>query len=615
MKSKLLFITTVCAITTSLSPVRAQDTLRYTGSTIANVDYHNGQLRPAIGVHNIQVFRADRSDKDTLNGLNWTYNHAPMLAYWNNMFYLEYLSNPVGEHVPPGQTLLVTSPNGTSWSKPVVIFPPYKIPDGTKKDGGTEVAKNLFAVQHQRMGFFVSAKKRLLALAYYGIAFSPKDGPNDGNGVGRVVREILPDGKFGPIYFIHYNHAFNAKNTTYPKYTSSKDKGFVAACNELLNNPLMLQQWSEESDREDPIIKLKGEYKAFAYYHLPDKRVVGLWKEGLTSISKDEGMSWEYKPVRGPGIITKSAKIWGQKTADNRYVTAYNPSEYRWPLAVSVSKDGLNYDNLLVVHGEITAMRYGGSYKSYGPQYVRGILEGNGVPPDNNLWLTYSVNKEDIWVSSIPVPIKEKAEKHASDSFNGMSDGKELLEWNTYSPIRSPVKIGRIKDGTKALVLTDSDPFDYAKASRIIPSSKKLYASFSVIPQQNDHGRLDIEFQNDRGTPGIRLSFDSLGNIFTKAGYRNKNLTKYSPGEKYTIEIEVDIKTILYTIKINGELFEENKLFAPIDNVSCISFRTGETRRFPNADTPTDQDYDLPGAEATIKPAVYSIPQLQTKGL
>src|SRR6201991_3077574 len=98
--------------------LHAQDTVRYTGSTLVNIDYHHGQLRPAIGVHNIQTMRAVRGLKTTAG---WTYNHAPMLAYWNNTFYLEYLSNPVGEHVPPGQTLLVTSKDGYAWSKPVIL--------------------------------------------------------------------------------------------------------------------------------------------------------------------------------------------------------------------------------------------------------------------------------------------------------------------------------------------------------------------------------------------------------------------------------------------------------------------------------------------------------------
>jgi hypothetical protein len=67
----------------------------------------------------------------------------------------------------------------------------------------------------------------------------------------------------------------------------------------------------------------------------------------LTSVSKDEGRTWQYGPVRAPGFVNANAKIWGQKTADNKYATVYNPSEFRWPLAVSVSDDGLKYKNLL----------------------------------------------------------------------------------------------------------------------------------------------------------------------------------------------------------------------------------------------------------------------------
>ncbi|HEY1021988.1 MAG TPA: six-hairpin glycosidase, partial [Flavisolibacter sp.] len=84
---------------------KAQDTIRYTGKTLVNVDYHHGQLSPAIGVHNIQTFRANREHPEWA-GTSWTYNHAPMLAFWNGRYYLQFLSNPVGEHEPPGQTFL-----------------------------------------------------------------------------------------------------------------------------------------------------------------------------------------------------------------------------------------------------------------------------------------------------------------------------------------------------------------------------------------------------------------------------------------------------------------------------------------------------------------------------
>src|SRR6185503_7038590 len=240
---------------------------------------------------------------------------------------------------------------------------------------------------------------------------------NDGLGIGRVVREIHQDGSFGPIYFIHYNPAWNTGNTSFPFYTSSADSGFVADCNELMATPLMMMQWVEETDRKDPLIPLHKDYKAFNFYHLPDGRVVGWWKNALTGISKDEGKTWS--PVtRAPHFVNDNAKIWGQRTSDGKYATVYNPSEFRWPLAISVSDDGLKYKNLLLVNGEITSLRYGGAYKSYGPQYVRGIQEMDGTPPGKNMWVTYSMNKEDIWISKIPIPVKDKESRHVDENFS-----------------------------------------------------------------------------------------------------------------------------------------------------------------------------------------------------
>ena len=37
----------------------------------------------------------------------------------------------------------------------------------------------------------------------------------------------------------------------------SKDRGFVEACDELLSQPLQMQQWVEEADRNDPLIPLQ----------------------------------------------------------------------------------------------------------------------------------------------------------------------------------------------------------------------------------------------------------------------------------------------------------------------------------------------------------------------
>src|SRR5581483_3095071 len=185
------------------------------------------------------------------------------------------------------------------------------------------------------------------------------------------------------------------------------------------------------------------------------------------------------------------------RTSDNKYILVYNPSEFRWPLALSVSDDGLNYKNLLLVNGEITSLRYGGAYKSYGPQYVRG-LEAGATSPDGNCWVTYSMNKEDIWVSAIPVPVKDKVDEDVNDNFNQLPEAAALKDWNIYSPLWAPVTIEKQGDA-RVLALKDTDPFDSAKAEHVLPAAKRMTAEFTVTPAQNDHGNLFVEFQDAKG--------------------------------------------------------------------------------------------------------------------
>lgn len=593
--------------------VRAQDTVQYTGSTLANVDYHNGQLSPVIGVHNIQVVRANREMPETADGFGWTYNHGPNMAYWKGSFYIQYLSNEVGEHIPPGQVFLAKSADGYKWEIPVVLFPPYKIPDGTTKEGIEGVAKDLYAVLHQRMGFYVAPNGKLLTLGYFGVCLNAKDDPNDGNGIGRAVREIKEDGSMGSIYFIRYNKNWNEKNTTYPFYKSSKDKKFKEACDALLAEPLMMQQWVEEADRDDPLIPLKKQFKAFSYYHLTDGRVVGLWKYALTSISDDGGHNWEYDPVRAPGFVNKNAKIWGQKLSDGNYATVYNPSQFRWPLAISLSNDGLEYTNLHLINGEISTMRYGGQYKSYGPQYVRGILEGNGTPPDGAMWVTYSMNKEDIWVSEIPVPVVTKAATQANEEFNEMPNGKELDHWNIFSPLWAPVKIEKNDIGIKTLVLRDKDPYDYAVAERVVLESKKLSVEFELEAAQNDNGILHVELHDAKGNAALRIVFNEEGTILNKDGYNIGRIGTYEPNKTYAVKIEADADRNYFEVFINGEKKTGRICFQKVESFASVMFRTGERRYYPNIESPQMQLFDVENGGIPVKEAVYQIKSFKTK--
>ena len=623
-----------------------RDVVHYSGTTMSLTERHDGALKPVVGVHSIQTMRGEKP---------WTYNHQPMLTWWNGKFYMHYLTDPRHEHEAPGKTMMQTSTDGYTWSQPMELFPEYPVPEGWIKESRPDLpaAHNLKAVMHQRVGWYVASSSGmsrlsrdkqnsvLLATGSYGICLTMKDDPNDGNGIGRVARRVFEDGTLGPIYFIYYNHGFSERNTVYPYYKKSRDKAFVKAVDQMLSDPMQLMQWVEEADRNDPLIPLTKPYKAFCGYTLPDGRKVALWKHAVTSLSADGGRTWRLTNIdgklgcdRAPGFVNSNAKIWGQRLSDGTYATVYNPSEYRWPLAISLSADGLDYTTLSLVNGEVTPLRHGGQYKSYGPQYVRGIQEGNGTPAGSDLWVTYSNNKEDIWVSRVPVPVRIKATAHAAGSFSMFATLSQLKDWNIYSPLWAPVTL----DG-EWLMLSDQDPYDYAKVERVIPNTRELQVEFDLRADQASHGELDIEFVDDHGTVCSRIVIDSTAMMRVKGGARYGTLLKkYEPGVVYHIKanLSCELHRAQYSVvEIAGS--SENpgnpgdsgntgntgkpgasgrctrQFDTPVESISRIVFRTGPLFKEPNTDTPADQLFDQPRADECDSMARFALANVTTE--
>lgn len=571
--------------------------------------YHDGQLRPAIGVQNYQILRANRTHPEWSDGLGWTYNHAPMLAYWNNKFYCEYLSTPTGEHVPPGVTLLTTSKDGKNWSKPVVLFPIYYMVK--------ENAEVAYTFMHQRMGFYVAPNGRLLTLAFYG--------GNNGDGIGRVVREIYSDGAFGPIYFIRPNDNWTA-DLLYPLYTASKDEGFVQACKDLLADKIRRLQWWEEDrfakDKDEfyriPWIKERGGVqpgKAFCFYTRDDGAVVGFFKNRWVTISQDEGDTWS-EPIYCESLTYGGAKIWAQRLDNGQYVLVYNPanSPARHPLSIATGTDGIHFNHLVNVHGEVPPKRFWGNEKRPGPQYVRGIIEGNGHPPGDDLWVVYSVNKEDIWISRIPVPVRWEVDRGIADNFSAMQTGGIVTDWNIYSPKWCPVDVVDFPDNhEKSLRLKDQDPYDYAQVVRVFQKATRQSISFNIYIEANPQ-LLDIEVATAKGTRQIQIRIDQQGSLLVRNGERELSAVQaLQRNIWYEMNIETNAKKAIFDLAIDGRTVAKTFNFsAKGEAPERIIFRTGEYRladtvqEYKSGD-PLKPGWDEPGADEPVQEAVYYI--------
>lgn len=580
----------LCACGASAQTGTASEPVNYIGGEICNPRLHDGGLRYAIGTENIQVMRANRTHPNEAEDYGWTYNHAANITYWRGRFYLEYLSNPVDEQQPPGQTLLVTSADGRHWSKPIVAFPPYKAP------AGVTIPKPYYGyIMHQRMGFYTAPNGRLLLVAFYGHSYNPfKEG-----GIGRVAREIKADGTMGPIYFIRYSShtKWNATNTAYPFYTASRDKGFRAACQALLADKLKTLQWIDEDRGLDGFYTLKdsiNRVQATSYYHRRDGQTVALWKWSYAALSPDNGLSWS-TPVRVPTLIMAGGKQWGQRTPDGRYAICYNPIEtqpYRYPLVAISSDDGITFDSMCVVHGEVPPRRFMGENKDFGPCYVRGITEGEATPPGQSMWLAYSVNKEDIWVSRVPTPIRTTWTGPVSDNFDDLQPGGAIDNWNIYSPRWARVYV----NDAHQLCLTDSDRYDYARAIRVFEAKPRtdIALDMQVAAENDDPMEIDVTDRHGERIVCVRLHRGLISADGEQVG-------SYTLGQWQHLNITIDHGRVSVCGRSVSALHTAQ-------NPERLSIRTGQYRDLPNRQTPNqDPAPPLPGCDERIKPALYLV--------
>ncbi|MHA4812056.1 six-hairpin glycosidase [Flavitalea flava] len=636
MKSTLFLIswTLFCFIKGNGQTGFPGEPVRYTGGQTIDPGLHEGRLRYAIGTENLQTMRANRTHPEMADGYGWTYNHGSNICYWNGQFFQHYLSNPVDEHIAPGQTLVLTSGDGRHWNKPVVVFPPYQAPQGVRIPEGYNGY-----MMHQRMGFYVSPSGRLLVIGFYGHT----EDPFGKGGIGRVVREVYKDGGFGPIYFIRYSsHAdWNESNTSYPFYKKSGDTGFVAACGALLKDRLMSFQWYDEDQGLDGFYNGKKAGEALSWYHRKDGKVVALWKKSLTALSSDEGYTFS-DPVQSPTFLMSGGKQWGQRTKDGRYAICYNPidlSDYRYPLVVVTGKDGILFDHMLLVQGEVPPRRFSGRWKDFGPCYMRGIEEGNGIPPGNDMWLSYSMNKEDIWISRIPLPIRYAVKDAVRDNFDQLLIDGPVRDWNIYSPawagvsvVKNPgigvnsmgngVKSSGISGTTdKSLRLLDKDPYDYARAIRVFQEGTRVKTSFRIYADPANMGLLEIDLTDRYGNRPVRLRFDNNGQIMAREGGTEKLIRTYQKGKWYRIKLVTETApgenelNGNYSLWIDGEKFlTKAKLAEAVKSVERLSFRTGHYRNFPDRLTPTEtKDPPLIGADEPSAPTIFYIDDVEVQ--
>lgn len=600
----------------------------YVGEIHPNCDYHHGQIPPAKGVKCYQVARANRNYPQLADGTTSTYKHGADLAYFHGRFYIQYLCNPVDEHEERGYSVLASSDEKLQFDRFVISFPEYQIKKCTVTDykGLTHTfSGETYAFMHQRMGFYRTSTNRMLVLGFYG--WSPEKWMTnwDNYGIGRVVRELYPDGTLGDIYFIRPNWqaGWSEELLNYPMYTKSQDTSFVEACDELLSNRLYVQQWAEENGDQDSIIAIKhpGDgrtYQAFQWYHIDQETIIGMWKHSLVARSNDGGTTWS-DVTFCPSLVMSGQKIWGEKLSDGTYALVYDPTletQHRYPMCVVTSQDGIAFDRMRLVHGEVPMTRYAGFWKDFGPQYMRGMAEGITTSEDHpgkDMYVTYSVNKEDIWIARIPVPIEDETSKLGVESFDQPGT---LDAWNVYAPVFARPQLVQTSQGG-ALRLMDEEPIDYCKVERMLlpEATKQLEMELCAMPAKG--GALFVELCDSKAMPAIQLIFRDNGVLYVRT-VTEIGVCFYTMGERCKVGIQLDCKRFGFTITFEQSsgssepIQKEYRFMSAVNEVSRLVLSTKTRRTLPNLFVDPDKLTDLPyeQSEVNIECSRYDLYQV-----
>jgi len=381
----------------------ALDPVRIKAPELAKLDFsqHTGGLPLVPCVETYSICRANREHLEKAEGLGYTYQHHQDLAIWKGRMYVGWNTCQVDEDTYPSRELISTSEDGQTWTRPVEMFP-------------QGISTPL------RMYFYLAPNGTMLVIA--GLR-EDHEALTERRKGGMVVRQIHPDHSLGKVYTLR-----NVKEPfphQPPGFESSPEEEFVEACHQLLADKLYMSQqdygylldpedrmeWfnPDNWDGSEQLKDMASEFgKAMCFYERKDGTMVALSKFRWVNTSADGGKTWE-QPVRPKSLNTGWGKVWGQRTSDGRYVLIYNPHPTnRWPLLLLTSEDGITFSHPMSVNGPLPERRYDGKYKDIGVSYHRGLSHWNndGTWTDDDLWLVYSLNKEDIYISRIPVPVR-----------------------------------------------------------------------------------------------------------------------------------------------------------------------------------------------------------------
>ena len=308
--------------------------------------------------------------------------HHPKIVFWDGRFFAEWNDGYVGEDFPGQRVRYATSADALRWSDPVDLT-------GREEDR-----------RYTAAGFWLRDGE-LFALAALRDAL-----PADDYGTGKTplllaYRWNSETGRFGDRQTIARDYFPGNVMARAPDgdwlMLGKSGAGNWAPMKSAKGGVARIEDWTIRD------LPGAGTLEEAEWYVLPNRHLVAHFRTRgprplflARCYSTDSGVTWSDPVVTN--FPEAGARHHGLRLSNGLYALLVNPNpESRIPFALAVSKDGLVYDRIANVRAEPTKARWEGRAKSAGYHYMRGFEH------DGRLYAIYSVNKEDIEVSIIPL--------------------------------------------------------------------------------------------------------------------------------------------------------------------------------------------------------------------
>jgi len=330
-------------------------------------------LKQVPGQHTI-LYRASET--------GYKFCHHSQLVIFQDRCYAMWSNGILAEDTPGQRILICSSSDGRKWTEPKVLT-------GDDADKGICVAAGFRVYQKQLIAYYTLTG---------GTNFHPDTAlyarvSTDGSKWG-PARRITKGFFINPPLQLSNGHLVIGGEHVGDQRTTARMRMLVTEEADGLSG------WQEAKVTVDDL-KVIGYAEPNMFQRrdgtlvLPLRNYSGFF---YASTSRDQGHSWS-TPVK-TNFPDSTARFALGKLPDQTVYLINNPGPERFVrqlLTISTSRDGREFDRSWIIRNEPTKMRYPGKNKLDGWQYPHAIVW------KSFLYVIYSINKEDVAVTRIPL--------------------------------------------------------------------------------------------------------------------------------------------------------------------------------------------------------------------